>query len=241
LLVRNYLMVDFVEVVMKSIPGVGTPEGGSIFLPQLPVISRYALSTAIHICVGISTIAGCNLVYYSFTLIGVGLLGQSPLSWPPLIDNPWVADSLHDLWSRRWHQLPRRMFFIYGGYPLSWLTGGSRVGIIFGVFLASGLFHELTIYTLGKGLDHNITLFFVWQAIGVILERVWKNVTGYRVRGWAGLVWVYFFLIVLGQPCGELLYTCMHFSITFFFLQKPMHGFLEDSAEVSLYHLRSIL
>jgi hypothetical protein len=40
---------------------------------------------------------------------------------------------------------------------------------------------------------------------------VWKTVMGYRVQGWARLVWVYFFLVVLGQPCGELLHKyCMH-------------------------------
>jgi Membrane bound O-acyl transferase family len=241
MLVKKYLLFDLLEVVAKSIPGVGTPEGGSMFFPQLPVATRYAVSTAIHIGVGLVLLAAFDVGYYLITLIAVGLLGQSPLSWPPILNNPWLADSLNDFWTKRWHQLLRRTFVVYGGYPGSWLTGGSRVGKVLGAFLASGLFHELSIYTLGKGLDHNITLFFVWQAIGVILEKMWKDVTGYRVRGWAGLVWVYFSIVVVGQPCSELLYTYMRFFIAFFFscvfvFQKSMHGFLEDLPGVISYH-----
>jgi len=172
-----------------------------MFLPQLPPVTRYAVSTVVHVFSGIGLMAGWSVAYYSTTLIFVGLLGHSPLSWPPLFDNPWLANSLNDFWARRWHQCLRRVFVVYGGYPGSWLTGGSRVGTVFGVFLASGMYHDITFYTTGKGFDHSITLFFVLQAFGVVLEKVWKDVTGYRVRGWGGRFVVYFSIMVVAQPC----------------------------------------
>jgi len=170
-----------------------------MFLPHLPLFQRYALSTAIHICTGSSLLAGFYMVYHLCTLICVGLLRQSPLSWPPIMENPWIADSLNVFWARRWHQMLRRMFVVFGGYPASRIAG--QVGMVFGIFLASGMFHEFTTYTMGKGLDPNITLFFFWQAIGVVGERVWRKVTGHRVQGWLGLAWVYFSIMVVGQPC----------------------------------------
>jgi len=197
-----YFLLDGLESVMKLIPGVGSPEGGSIFFPQLPFFQRYVVSTVIHICTGTSLLSGFQMVYNLCTLVSVGVLGQSPLSWPPIFNNPWAADSLNVFWAQRWHQLLRRMFVVYGGYPGSWILG-PKLGMVFGTFLASGLFHELTTYTMGKGLDHRITLFFLWQAVGVVLERMWKKATGYRVQGWGGLAWVYFSIMVIGQPCVD--------------------------------------
>jgi len=58
--------------------------------------------------------------------------------------------------------------------------------MLFGVFAASGFYHEWTVYTMGKGLDSSITLFFVWQAVAVSAERVWYKVTGKKVKGGLG-------------------------------------------------------
>jgi len=49
-------------------------------------------------------------------------------------------------------------------------------------------------------LDHRVTLFFALQGVMVILEKVWRVVTGRRVGGWWGRLWCYFVIIVLGQP-----------------------------------------
>ena len=207
ILFKYLLLLDFLDCCFKLIPGVGSPPGASIFFP-LPPVQRYAASTTIHIMTGTAFVAGFEAAYAFATLIGVGLFRQSPLLWPPFLDHPFSSDSLTTFWAKRWHQLLRRMFVIFGGHPGYWI--GSRIskeagkfGMLLGVFIASGLFHELTMYSMGKGFDWNVTLFFVGQAIAVLGERVWYKVTGRKVQGWIGLIWVYFCIMVLGQPCSE--------------------------------------
>jgi hypothetical protein len=202
-----FLLLDFVESCLKLVPALTSPTGGSMFLP-LPPVQRYAVSTTIHITTGIALIAGFEMVHALITLIGVGLFHQSPLLWPPFLDRPFSSSSLSDFWAKRWHQFFRRMFIVFGGYPAFWLGSWvskevAKIFMVVGVFTASGLYHELSTYTMGRGFDKNITLFFVWQAIAVLGERVWYKATGRKVQGWIGLIWVYFCIMVLGQPCGE--------------------------------------
>jgi hypothetical protein len=204
---KYILVLDFLDSSVKLIPEIGSPFGGSIFFP-LPPVQRYAVSTSLHIATGIGLIAGFEAIYAFATLIGVGLIHQSPLLWPPFLDRPFASDSLTVFWAKRWHQSLRRMFMIFGGYPGHWIGSWiskdvAKVATLFGVFAASGLFHELTTYTMGRGFDRNITLFFVWQAVATLGERVWYKVTGRKVQGWIGLLWVYFCIMVLGQPCSE--------------------------------------
>lgn len=218
---KYFILLDLLDSCLKLIPGVGSPLGGSMFFP-LPPIQRYAISTTIHIMTGTVVLSGFETAYAFSTLIGVGLLNQSPLLWPPFFDLPFSSDSLAIFWAKRWHQLLRRTFFVFGGYPGEWLGSliskeAGKLGMLFGVFTASGLFHELTTYTMGRGFDRNITMFFVVQAAATLSERVWYKVTGRKVQGWIGLFWVYFCIMILGQPCGE------HLSPTLFWSISPVH------------------
>jgi len=129
------------------------------------------------------------------------MLGQSPEAWPPVFNSPWASDSLHDFWAKRWHQILRRILFVMGGTPGRWLAG--EVGQLLGTFLASGLFHELGMYMVCRGLDHRVTFFFTIQGVGVLLERVYKRVTGRRVEGWFGRVWLWIFIFGFGQVCSD--------------------------------------
>ena len=204
---KNFLFLDFLESCVKAHPEVSSPFGGTIFL-SLPPLQRYAVSTTLHIVTGTALIVGFEMAYALATLVGVGLLNQSPLLWPPFLDHPFSSDSLTVFWAKRWHQFLRRLFVVFGGYPGFWLGSwiseeAAKVFMLFGVFAASGLFHELTTYTMGRGFDKDITMFFVWQAFAVLGERIWYKVTGRKVRGWIGLIWVYFCIMILGQPCSE--------------------------------------
>lgn len=204
---KYFLLVDFLDSWIKLIPGVGSHSGGSMFFGLSP-IPRYIISTIIHVMTGTLLLSGFEAAYASMTLVGVGLFNQSPLLWPPFLDHPFSSDSLTIFWAKRWHQLLRRTFVIFGGHPGYWLGSWvseevGKLGMLFGVFLASGLFHELTTYTMGKGLENNSILFFIGQAIAVLGERVWYKVTGRKVQGWIGLIWVYFCIMILAQPCGE--------------------------------------
>ncbi|KAF8272193.1 hypothetical protein EI94DRAFT_1769939 [Lactarius quietus] len=172
----NYLILDLVESAIKLIPGVGDPFGGSIFFAHLPLPTRYVVSTIIHVLTGIAFVAGFGMVYDLITLFAVALLSHSPSSWPPVMDNPWAAQSLHEFWAKRWHQLLRQTFLVFGGIPGRKI--GGNVGLVLGTFLASGLFHECTILAMGAR----------WSVIG---ERIWKKSTGRRVGGFLGRLWVY--------------------------------------------------
>ncbi|KAJ6585085.1 hypothetical protein B0H19DRAFT_409896 [Mycena capillaripes] len=196
--IQNFLLLDLLESCIKLFPGVGVPAGGSMFYHELPLIPRYIVSTTIHMLTGSSLLAGFGMVYDLITLVAVGLLDSAPTSWPPVLDHPWRADSLHTLWARSWHQLLRNTFLVFGGYPGRWLAGD--VGMLLGTFLASGLFHECSVYTLGRGFDHSVTLFFAAQGPLLIGERLWRKVLGKRVGGRFGRIWVYFVMFIGSQP-----------------------------------------
>ncbi|KAJ6559083.1 hypothetical protein DFH09DRAFT_1161808 [Mycena vulgaris] len=194
----NFLLLDLFESIIKIFPGVGTPAGGSIFYAALPPVPRYAVSTTIHMLTGSALLAGFGMVYDLITLAAVGLLASAPTSWPPITDQPWQTTSMHMLWARSWHQLLRNTFLVLGGYPGRWLAGD--VGMLLGAFVASGLYHECSIYAMGRGFDHTVTLFFAAQGPLLIGERVWRRVTGRRVGGFFGRMWVYFVMFIAGQP-----------------------------------------
>ncbi|EJC98436.1 uncharacterized protein FOMMEDRAFT_23682 [Fomitiporia mediterranea MF3/22] len=199
----SFLALDLLESLIKLVPGVGLPTGGSIFLDHLPPLERYGLSTAIHFGSGFALLAGFQMVYDLCTLIGVGVLCHDPTSWPPIMDRPWSSDSLHSFWAKRWHQLLRQTFLTFGGRPVHFLLGDGtlgKIGMVLGTFAASGVYHELSSTAMGRGMDGRVVLFFVLQGVLVILERVWRVGTGRRVGGWFGRVWVYFVIGVLGQP-----------------------------------------
>jgi hypothetical protein len=198
-----FLVVDMIESVLKQVPGVGDPFGGSIFFPNLPPLTRYLVSTAIHVLTGVALVAGFSMVYDLITLFAVAVLAHSPSSWPPVMDNPWASQSLHEFWAKRWHQLFRQTFLVFGGIPGRKI--GGDVGLVLGTFLASGLFHECTILAMGREWDSRVPLFFLIQGGSVIGERLWKKVTGRRVDGLLGRLWVYFDIMILGQPLGSCL------------------------------------
>ncbi|EKM53280.1 uncharacterized protein PHACADRAFT_185976 [Phanerochaete carnosa HHB-10118-sp] len=197
--VKNYLVLDFVIGVIQQLPGVGSTAGGSMFYTSLPSFPRYVASTLIFFISGAAMTAGFETLYALGTLIGVGILGQSPAAWPPLTANPFATESLSDLWAKRWHQTLRRTFMVMGGIPLGWVAG--RPGVVIGAFVASGLFHELGAYALGRGMDHRVTLFFTLQGVAVLLESLWFGITGRKVSGWAGRLWAYLVMVPSGQMC----------------------------------------
>jgi hypothetical protein len=203
----GFLFLDLIDSTVKLFPQFHTPVGGSIFDPNLPPPLRYLESTFLHFLTGCGFMAGFELIYSIIALIAIGLFGYEAEAWPTILDRPWVATSLHEFWAQRWHQLLRQTFLVFGGYPLSHLFRFNRVlsqvGLIIGTFLASGLFHNLSIYTMGQGTSHHITIFFVAQGFGLIAERLWRKFTGHRVGGWWGTIWVYLCIIGGGQLCSE--------------------------------------
>ncbi|KAF9221666.1 hypothetical protein BS17DRAFT_803457 [Gyrodon lividus] len=202
--IQNFLIFDAFDSFIKLVPGVGSPQGGTIFKPDLPIPQRYILSTAIHLATGSCLITGFEMVYGFITLFALTVLSSTPEMWPPIMDDPWKPDSLHNFWSQRWHQILRETFFVYGGFPGRWLAG--NVGMLFGTFFASGMYHEFAAHALGRGFDWQVVLFFALQAPLLLLEKLWYRMTGHRVGGIYGGLWVYFCVVVIGQPLADSWY-----------------------------------
>ena len=197
---KHFLLFDVLESLVKLIPEVGSPHGGTIFKQNLPFPQRYILSTAIHLAAGTCLISGFEMMHGIITLLALMAFSSSPEMWPPLMDNPWISDSLHIFWAKRWHQVLRQTFFVYGGFFGKWLAGD--MGMLFGTFFASGMYHEYSAYMLGKGFGWPPVLFFMIQPLLLFLEKMWHRTTGKRVGGIFGRLWVYFCIFVIAQPLG---------------------------------------
>ncbi|KAK7691631.1 hypothetical protein QCA50_005030 [Cerrena zonata] len=201
LFIKKFLLADLFESCIKLLSGIGSTAGGSMFFTKYPRFRRYATSTGIQLLSGVTLVNGLEVVNLACTLVGVGIYGQSPKDWPFILDDPFDAESLHDLWSRRWHQCLRRVFIVFGGIPGEYFFG--RNGMVFGTFLASGLFHEAGAYLMGRGIDYRVPLFFVLQACGIWIEEWWRNTMGWRMGGTSGTLWAYFWVVGLGQMCMD--------------------------------------
>ncbi|KAI8984631.1 membrane bound O-acyl transferase family-domain-containing protein [Mycotypha africana] len=99
---------------------------------------------------------------------------------PPIFNKPWLTRNVHDLWSKRWHQIFRPGFHQVAYNPIRKLFGprhrtlGRLFGIL-GVFACSGLMHDyIVLAMLGysnwnkPGILGYQTLFFMLQAIATI-------------------------------------------------------------------------
>ena len=144
------------------------------------------------------------MLYDLITLIAVVCLDSSPLSWPPIMGNPWRAESMHTFWAKEWHQVLRQTFTIFGGYPGMLIAGD--YGMVFGTFLASGLYHACSMHPTRRGFDYSTLVFFASQGPVLMLERLWKRITGRRVGGWMGMLWVYLNLFVGAQPMSNFVH-----------------------------------
>ena len=207
--------MDLAESTLKLFPGVNTLSGGSIYYPSLsraPALS-FCVASVIHVSTGCTLLFGFRMVYDFITLFAVGLCGSAPENWPPVMDDPWRADSLHRFWAKDWHQALRRTFFVFGGYPARQLfrfffgpgygRGAEKFAVVFGTFVASALWHECTMYAAGRGFSWVPVLFFVMQTVFLAGERMWRRITGKMVGGLWGRIWVYFVIFILSQPTGE--------------------------------------
>lgn len=189
--------------VLHTVIGSFTPTSigaaeGSIFDDTLPFYTRHLRATIISVCASAGIYAFIQLCYDTCTLIAVLVLGQDPGQWPPAFDAPWRATSVSSFWGRRWHQFFRRLFLVQGGYPLSFLFG--RVGFIVGTFLSSAVLHHVAMVMLNGHLEAwRLLAGFGMMAPAVLVEMVFKRVTGRRVGGVVGWVWTVGWLLLWGN------------------------------------------
>ncbi|THH28902.1 hypothetical protein EUX98_g5281 [Antrodiella citrinella] len=194
---NNFLLFDLTLTLIINIPGLGSVDGGSMFFENLPPVQRYFVSSVIMLLVAVQFVAGFAVTDSMTALVGVGILQQDPKEWPPIMEAPWAADSLHDFWGRRWHQTLRHIFFVYGGMPGQLIAG--KAGMVIGSFFASALYHELGMYLIDRPFDYRAVLFFLLNGVGVVFEWVFYKLSGRRVSGIIGRIWAWVFVLGFGQ------------------------------------------
>jgi Membrane bound O-acyl transferase family len=176
----------------------GTARGGTIFDPALPPLHRYLFSSFISLLAGITVICGIQIGYYMCTIVGVGLLQNDPSDWPPAFDKPWVSTSLNEFWTRRWHQSFRDIFVGAGSKPLHYFFG--KPGIVAGAFLVSGILHVFGLWGMGRGTEFwSVAGYFLLMGVGLVLEHVYRAVSGKRVGGYPGQIWTLLWVIGWGN------------------------------------------
>jgi hypothetical protein len=86
-------------------------------------------------------------------------------------------------------------FVSLGARPLSYLTGGSRLAAVMGAFAISALLHHWGLWALARGSDFlSVGGFFFLSGLAVVLETLFRRLTGWRVGGWWGNLWMIAFM-----------------------------------------------
>ncbi|KAG9017847.1 hypothetical protein FRB95_012840 [Tulasnella sp. JGI-2019a] len=192
----NYLIVDIISTWWRTIPEISKRPAD---LRGLTLPLQIAVPGTVMIVVP----CYMSMWYEVAAVLDVSIMGRAPSAWPVLFGEPWKAKSLHDLWAFEWHQLSRRTFLSTVGYPMRALFG--TPGMMLGAFISSGLYHNLMLIGDGlPGLNLPTMFFFVVQAVGLIAERMFRQVTGRKVGGMWGNMWTILFLLITVQPMAEV-------------------------------------
>lgn len=71
-----------------------------------------------------------------------------------------------------------------------------RPGAVFGTFFMFAIVHHFGLWGMSRGAEFMLVGdFFIIDGIGVILEHMWRNLTGCRVGGFQGRLWAYLWII----------------------------------------------
>ena len=129
-----------------------------------------------------------------------------------LFDRPWVSRSLAEFWTRRWNvafvEMDRVLFL-----PLlrRWLSPRAAA---FGVFLISGLLHELAIsFPAGSGYGLPMAYFGI-HAVAVYAERSILNIQEWPI--WLARTWT---LLVVLVPLPLLFHEAFRSDLVIPFLE----------------------
>ena len=117
----------------------------------------------------------------------------------PLMRNPVAATSVAEFWSQRWNLAFRDLSNRFLFRPLARRFGA--VWATFGVFMFSGLVHELVISVPANAGYGRPTLYFLIQAAAVFFERSKLGKRLGLARGWRG--WAFTLATTLA-PVGLL-------------------------------------
>ena len=130
---------------------------------------------------------------YTDMALGIGqMLG---LKLPENFDSPYIATSIANFW-RRWHISLSNWFRDYLFYPLERIRRGKtnywQYGNILIVFLATGLWHGVTINFIIWGLLHGAAIAYENSPLGGWLKKSWIGIQHLYALFIILLGWVFF-------------------------------------------------
>ncbi len=102
----------------------------------------------------------------------------------PLMDRPFVSVSLGEFWGRRWNTAFRDLTHRFLFRPLTPRLGPRRAVLVGFVF--SGLVHDAVISVPARGGYGGPSLFFLLQAVGILVERSRVGAKCGLRSGWPG-------------------------------------------------------
>jgi len=153
-------------------------------------------------------VANLLVIWELLWITGARLVLPSSSSWrpepfdttqyPDLFSSPVLRTSLTEFWAKGWHCTFRRDFIHCGAEPLAKLLSplgltASRMAGLMGAMLMSGILHEWGLASSINKVDWSFrtTIFFLLCGVGIALEMVFKKITGRRVRGILGWIWLW--------------------------------------------------
>ncbi|GAA5875665.1 hypothetical protein JCM3774_002575 [Rhodotorula dairenensis] len=143
-----------------------------------------------------------------------------PREYPPLFMLDRMPDSVAVWWSQTWHAFFARPFRFLGFKPAFRLVspvagkGAARAAAVLATFAVSAWIHEFGLATaistlpppsepLTFYLRWGGTIYFMMQGVAIVLEGIFQAVTGRRVGGWLGTLWMCLFVVFLGQALRD--------------------------------------
>jgi hypothetical protein len=185
-------------IVQLISPSASCLEGGTIFDETLSPFPRLLLVTSISFCAVIVIYSSVEVMYHVCALFGQIVLGQSAAQWPCIANQPWMSTSVTEFWGRRWHQIFRHLFVVYGSRPGKKIAGW--YGSIMGAYIVSAIMHVWGLWGLGRGTEFTHTGgFFLMIGFASIMERKWKLWTGRDVAGVPGALWTAIWQLIWGS------------------------------------------
>ncbi|MBW0520950.1 hypothetical protein O181_060665 [Austropuccinia psidii MF-1] len=130
-------------------------------------------------------------------------------AYPPLFKTPLFQESLSDFWGKGWQSVFRRDFIFLGAEPMVKVFApfgqtASRLAGLMGAMFISGimvilpisfsLINSDSLVSTVKNIDwyFRTTWFFMAMGLGIVIEVIFRRVTGKRVQGVFGWLWLWF-------------------------------------------------
>jgi uncharacterized membrane protein len=198
------IMFDFLHYYMQTLDpqGFGSKTGVTIFNMDHTPLRRYTDPITLwrSILAGFSIYLLVEIPCSLPRVLAISIFNCPVEEWPPISNEPWKATSLIEFWGKRWQQLLRFCFTELGYKPFAWISGGNRSVGLLGAFFVSGVCHYLVMWAQYPDASFvHMVGFFVMMGVGVVLEYAWRKLTGKKVEGHIGRLWLLVWVIGWGQ------------------------------------------